>query len=109
MMTIENALTAVTLAAADADLVFISRDEDGEEIELLEVANAAQAVESLLDPQGGWVRIDNSAWGRRQANPRIGYVVANGLEAALGVAQAAGATVAQLEKAVAAGRDMVAA
>ena len=97
---ITAALAAVTAAAIHADFSFWSTDEDGDEMELLEVASAAQAVESLLDPQGGWVRVDDSSYGRRQANPEAGYVISNELETALRAAEAAGANTDQMVLAV---------
>lgn len=90
-MTGSTLLENIAAAAAAADFQFISTDENGDEYTIPnKYADAEQAFESLSDPGEGWVRIDDSAWGLRQANPETGYVRDGELQAAIRAAINAG-------------------
>jgi len=68
-------ISTLTAAAANADFAFwVESDEGGDSVRSDEFASTAQAIKSLSDPGEGWVRVDESAWGQRQANPLAGFV-----------------------------------
>jgi len=99
-------LAALTAAARNADFAFwVESDEGGESVRLGNCfASTAQAIESLSDPGEGWVRVDESAWGQRQANPLAGYVADDRLQEAVNTALEAEIDVAEITAAIDAGR-----
>jgi hypothetical protein len=97
-------LAAVTTAAVTADFCFWVADYDGGNERSEFFASASQAIESLSDPGEGWVRVDESSWGRREANPLAGFVDALILQAAILAAFEAGINAAEIEAAIEAGR-----
>jgi hypothetical protein len=102
---ITAALAAVTAAAKNADFAFWVSDDDGDSVRSEEFfASTAQAIESLTDPGEGWVRVDESAWGQRQANPLAGYVADSPLQDAINTAFEAEIDVADITAAINAGR-----
>ena len=99
-------ISTLTAAAANADFAFwVESDEGGDSVRLATCfASTAQAIESLSDPGEGWVRVDESSWGRRQANPLAGYVADGPLQDAVNSALEAGIDVADITAAINAGR-----
>ena len=98
-------LAALTAAAKNADFAFWVSDDDGDSVRLANCrASTAQAIESLTDPGEGWVRVDESAWGQRQANPLAGFVADGPLQDAINTAFEAELDVADITAAIDAGR-----
>lgn len=99
-------LAALTAAAAKADFAFWVESDDGDDsVRLANCrASTAQAIESLTDPGEGWVRVDESAWGQRQANPLAGFVADAPLQDAINTAFEAEIDVADIAAAIDAGR-----
>ena len=100
-------LAALTAAAKNADFAFWveSDDGDGDSVRSEEFfASTAQAIESLTDPGEGWVRVDDSSWGRREANPLAGFVADGALQDAINTAFEAEIDVADITAAIDAGR-----
>jgi len=98
-------LAALTAAARNADFAFwVSDEENGDSVRSNEFASTAQAIESLSDPGEGWVRVDDSSWGRREANPLAGYVADGPLQNAINTAFEAELAIADITAAIDAGR-----
>ena len=97
-------VAALTAAASKADFAFWVESDEGDSVRSDEIASTAQAIESLSDPGEGWVRVDESSWGRRQANPLVGYVADGPLQDAVNSALEAGIDVADITAAIDAGR-----
>ena len=100
-------LAALTAAAKNADFAFWveSDDGDGDSVRSEDFfASTAQAIESLTDPGEGWVRVDESAWGQRQANPLAGFVCDGALQDAITAAFEAELDVEAITAAIDAGR-----
>lgn len=97
-------LAAVTAAAKNADFAFWVSDDDGDSVRSDEFASTAQAIKSLSDPGEGWVRVDESSWGRRQANPLAGFVDDMRLQDAINTAFEAEIDVEAITAAINAGR-----
>ena len=98
-------LALVRAAAAAADYSFWVSDDDGDSVRLANCrASTAQAIESLTDPGEGWVRVDESAWGQRQAHPLAGFVADGPLQEAINTAFEAEIDVEAITAAIDAGR-----
>jgi hypothetical protein len=97
-------LAALTAAAAKADFAFWVESDDGDSVRSEFFASTAQAIESLSDPGEGWVRVDESAWGQRQANPLAGFVCDGPLQDAINTAFEAELDVEAITAAIDAGR-----
>ena len=105
MTSQSDLLALVRAAAAAADYSFWVNDLDGDSVRLANCrASTAQAIESLTDPGEGWVRVDESAWGQRQANPLAGFVYDGRLQDAINTACEAEIDVETITAAIDAGR-----
>ena len=98
-------LSAVSAAAKKADFAFWVESDDGDSVRSEEFfASTAQAIESLTDPGEGWVRVDDSSWGRREANPLAGFVADGPLQDAIKLGFEAEIDVEAITAAIDAGR-----